>query len=259
MKTPPAWQLPEGVNASLWEYAHSERLAREEDTYFDGHALLKADAKFLDARLRDPGPLIDLGCGAGRLSIHFAKRGFAVTAIDLSRPMLEAVGVKASAGGVVVRRIEANLCDLRCLPDQSFQYAISMFSTLGMIRGSAPRRKALQEAHRILRPGGRLALHAHNLWLNLRDRQGRGWLIGQFWRSLLYREELGDRRMIYRSIPDMEVHLYRWRELNRELGCVGFRVQEVIPIDAVSAQPIRAAWFAHPIRADGWIVFATRG
>ena len=29
-RIPPAWRLPEGVNASLWEYTHTPRLAEEE-------------------------------------------------------------------------------------------------------------------------------------------------------------------------------------------------------------------------------------
>ena len=31
---PPAWRLPEGVNASLWQYAHSTRLAQDETQWF---------------------------------------------------------------------------------------------------------------------------------------------------------------------------------------------------------------------------------
>jgi len=49
------------------------------------------------------------------------------------------------------------------MPDESFDYAISMFSTLGMIRGRASRRRALAEACRILRPGGRMANEMCNL------------------------------------------------------------------------------------------------
>ena len=103
--------------------------------------------------------------------------------------------------GVDLLRVEANLCRLGCFPDATFDYALSMFSTLGMIRGRDARRRALAECRRILRPGGRLALHAHNLWLNLRDRQGRAWLIKHAVRSIFTRDELGERRMTYRGIP----------------------------------------------------------
>src|SRR5262249_1166420 len=160
-------------------------------------------------------------------AIRFARRGFAVTAVDLSRPMLERVGEKAHAEGVRLLCVEANLCRLGCFPDRCFDYALSMFSTLGMIRGRAARRRALGEAGRSLRRGGRLALHAHNLWLNLRDRQGRAWLLRHAGRIFLARDDPGERRMTYRGIPGMRVHLYRWGELRRELRRAGFRIEEV--------------------------------
>jgi len=255
---PPAWRLPDGVDAPLWEYAHTPRLAAEEDVYFADHPLFRADQRALDERFVVPGRLVDLGCGTGRHAIRFARRGFSVTALDLSRPMLEVVGLKARAEGISLVRIQANLCRLGCIPDQGFDYALSMFSSLGMIRGQASRRRALAEARRILRPGGRIAVHVHNLWLNLRHGPGRSWLKAQAWRALLRRAELGDRQMNYRGMAGMRVHLYRWGELKGELLGAGFRIDEVLPLDEVSAAPIAAPWFVHSLRAGGWIVFASR-
>ncbi len=259
-RIPPAWRLPEGVNAALWQYTQTPRLAHEEDAYFRGHPLFEADARAVDARFTSPGPLVDLGSGTGRHAIRFAGRGFPVVAVELSQAMLAEVALKARAAGVSARvlGIRANLCRLGALPDRSFTYALSMFSTLGMIRGPTARRKALAETHRILEPGGRLALHAHNLFLNLRDPQGRLWLLHQAVKIALGRTDAGDRRMIYRAIPGMEVHLYRWRELRRDLARAGFSVDEVLALDAVHARPITAPWFLPGVRAGGWIVFARR-
>jgi SAM-dependent methyltransferase len=255
---PPAWRLPDGVNTALWHYTHEARLAEEEDDYFAGHPLFAADARAVDARFRDPGPLVDLGCGTGRHALRFARRGFPVVAVDLSHAMLRTVRDKARREGLAVLGVEANLCQLGALPDGAFAYALSMFSTLGMIRGRPARQRALAGAQRILRPGGRLALHAHNLWLNLRDRQGRAWLRHTVPRLLLAQEGAGDRRMTYRGIPNMEVHLYRWGELKRDLAGAGLTIEEVLPVNEVTAAPIAAPWLAHPVRAGGWIVFARR-
>jgi SAM-dependent methyltransferase len=259
-RTPPAWRLPEGVNAALWEYTQTPRLALEEDDYFRDHPLFAADAAALDARFTIPGPLVDLGCGTGRHALRFAMRGFPVVAVELSPAMLARLGHKARMAGVPGRLlgVRANLCRLGALRDLSFDYALSMFSTLGMIRGRAARRKALSEAFRLLRPGGRLALHAHNLFLNLGNPQGRAWLLHQALKLALGHSDAGDRRMLYRGIPGMEVHLYRWGELRGDLKAAGFQIDEVLAIDAVHARPIAAPWLLPGVRAGGWIVFASR-
>jgi SAM-dependent methyltransferase len=257
-RAPPPWRLPEGVNVPLWEYLHTPRLAAEEDAYFAGHPLFEADARILDERFTTPGCLVDLGCGAGRHALRFALRGFSVVAVDLSRSMLEIVREKAASSGASLLTVQANLCQLGCLPEGTFDYALSMFSTLGMVRGRLARRRALSETCRILRSGGRLALHAHNLWLNLRDSQGRRWLLGQLCRALTLRDGVGDRAMTYRGIPRMEVHLYRWGELEREMRRVGFRIEERIPLGDVSYEVIHSPRLLPTLRAGGWIVFARK-
>jgi SAM-dependent methyltransferase len=127
-----------------------------------------------------------------------------------------------------------------------------------MIRTASARRRALAEASRILKPGGRLVLHAHNIWLNLRSKQGREWLWGRLPSILLGSETAGDRRMTYRRVPGMEVHLYQWGELRREIRAAGLRIDEIVKLDEVTAAPIRAPWFLHSIRAGGWILFCRR-
>ncbi|QDV33645.1 class I SAM-dependent methyltransferase [Tautonia plasticadhaerens] len=255
MSPPPRWQLPPGVDPALWDYASSGRLAAEEAGYFADDPLTRADEEILASRFAEPCDLVDLGCGAGRLSLAFSRRGFRVTAVDLSLPMLAALGRSADAEGLLVARVRANLCRLEGLPDGRFDLALSMYSTLGMISGVEARRTALRQAARVLRPGGVLALHAHNLWLHLRDPQGRRWLLGELPRRAVGRPP-SDRRMTYRGIPGLSVHAFGWSELRRDLASAGFLVDEVLPLDAITARPIRRPRLLPRLRAGGWIVFA---
>ena len=64
-----------------------------------------------------------------------------------------------------------------------------------------------------------------------------------------------DRRMTYRGIAGMEVHLFTWRELSKEIRSAGFRIEEVLPIDAVRSRSIVWPWLGHGLRAGGWIIF----
>jgi ubiquinone/menaquinone biosynthesis C-methylase UbiE len=249
--------MPPGVDASLWRYTHTQRLADEEDAYFAAHPLFAMDREAVTARFQPPGRLIDLGCGAGRMTIEMARRGFDTTAVELSRPMLEVVAAKAAAESLPVTCLQANLCRLQCIPDGTFVFALSLFSTLGMIRTPQARRTALAEAARILRPGGRLALHAHNIWMNARTGEGRRWLLAQRLASWRGQPNAGDRVMTYRGIPGMAVHLFHWSELSRLLTSSGFTIDEILPLNAVTAQPIPQPGWLPSLRAGGWLVFAT--
>ena len=253
---PPDWRLPPGVDRALWDYASSGRLAAEEAAYFADDPLTIADAAILHDRFGEPSDLIDLGCGAGRLSLSFARRGFRVVAVDLSSAMLGVLGHAAEAEGLVIDRVRSNLCRLDSLPDGRFDAAFLMYSTLGMISGASERQAALRHVARILKAGGRLALHAHNLWVNLRDPGGRSWLFGEFGRTLIGRGR-GDRRATYRGIPGVGVHLFRWRELRDALRSAGLHVVEVVPLDPVSAKVIDFPRVLPSVRAGGWIVIAS--
>ncbi|GIW87439.1 MAG: SAM-dependent methyltransferase [Isosphaeraceae bacterium] len=255
---PPDWCLPTGVDAPLWAYAHSERLALEDDGYFAGHPLLNADLDYVLSRLRPPGVVADLGCGTGRAALALAARGFEILAVDLSPAMLRHLAAQARRNQLPILAIRGNLCDLRTIRSESCDAALLLFSTLGMIRGRAARRRALAQAAQIVKPSGRLILHAHNLWHNLRQPGGRSWLASQWLMLALDPDRAGDRPMTYRGIPNLIVHQYRYRELRADLLASGWTIVDQTALDAVTARPIRWPGLLPSLRAGGWLVTAQR-
>lgn len=250
----PDWRLPRGVTRSMWEYAQAEHIAEDYDEYFAGNSLFDFDLAVLARHFTRPGTIVDLGAGTGRLLAPFARRGFRGVAVDLSMPMLRVVGRKAAAENLPIHRVRANLAELGCLADAAADYCISMFSTLGMVRGQAARRVTLAHVRRILKPGGLFVLHVHNRWHNLFDPSGRGWIANNLLSGLMGREEFGDKVYDYRGIPRMCLHVFTRGELRRELRRAGFRLRETIPLDTERRHALPRPWLCGRLRANGWIV-----
>lgn len=65
---------------------------------------------FLDYARRTGGPVLDLGCGTGRMTIPLARHGLDVTGVELFPAMLERA--RAKAGGLPITWVEADARDV---------------------------------------------------------------------------------------------------------------------------------------------------
>lgn len=226
--TIPDWQLPQGVDRGLWDYLHADEMVAGYDEQMAASPLASTDLAFCERWFPSPGRLLDLGCGTGRLCVHFARQGYDCLGVDLSPMMLAKARENAANAGDTIRFQEANLIDLAGLAGDEFDYAACLFSTLGMIRGGENREAALRSARRVLRSGGRLVLHVHNRWY-----RGLGWqrLLGQGWRTLLGFPAAGDitMRQAYGGAP-LTLHHFTKRETARSLTNAGFRIDVIEPI-----------------------------
>lgn len=99
--------------------------------------------------------ILDIGCGTGRHAIELAKRGYAVTGVDLSNSMLDRAREKAAAEGLDIPFIQA---DARDLP-----YSGAFDLVIMLCEGAFPLMETdemnfqiLQNAAKALRPGGKL-------------------------------------------------------------------------------------------------------
>lgn len=251
----PDWQLPPGVPRGLYDQMRDADAAAAYDGSLAGTPLLEQDLDFFRRHCPQPGRLLDLGAGSGRLAIPMAQAGFQVTAVDLSAPMLRVLGGKAQAANVNVDRLVANIVELEALWDQSFDYVACLFSSLGLVSGRENRLRALQHAARLLRPGGKLILHVHNRWFHLWTRFGRRLLLLNWWRSLRGKEERGDFRMPGQG--DIVMHLFTKREVKRLLSAVGLRPVELRAISPEAAS-LRCSWCLGRLRAYGFLIAAQK-
>jgi SAM-dependent methyltransferase len=251
----PTWKLPAGVSRATWDYVHHPSIADDYDDYFAFNTLFEHDERVLGESFRTLGLIADLGCGTGRALVPLVRAGHRGLAVDLSQHMLRIVEEKAELEQLPIQCVQANLVELDCLADHSIDNAMCMFSTLGMIRGRANRRRALKHFRRILKPGGRFVLHVHNYWYNLRDPGGPLWLVKNLCSAPFSRDvEIGDKWFPYRGLPSMFLHVFRWPELAADLHAAGFQIARRIPLDMARRDPLKHAWFCEWFRANGWIV-----
>jgi SAM-dependent methyltransferase len=259
MSAPPDWQLPPGVSRGLWDYLHDRDLARAYDERLAGSPLLELDLRFAQRHFPQPGRLLDLGCGTGRLLVPFARRGYEVVGVDLSEEMLAVAAAKARAAGVTVGLLRTNLVELDGLRGASFDYAACLFSTLGMVAGRENRRRAVGHMARLLRPGAVLVLHVHNHWFNLRDAAGRRWLLRDLARSLTGAPDAGDRPMpTHEGLAGLALHHFTRGEVLRLLRGAGLEVAEVRPVGLGPEGTLPRAWWFGRLRAYGYLIAARR-
>lgn len=256
---PPDWQLPLGVDPGLWDYLHDAELAEQYDQSLSGNSLVACDEEFVACHCPAPGRLIDLGCGTGRTVIAAARRGCWSVGVDLSPAMLNQASKKARSIGVRVHFVQANIAELGGFQHGAFDYATCLFSTLGMVVGNKPRQVVLQNAWRLLRPGGKLILHVHNRWFNAWDPQGRRWLIRDVPRQIGRRPTAGDREMpVHQGIAGLILHLFGRNEICSMLKATGFQILEIRPVGLTADGRLKYPAFMSWLRAYGYLIACKR-
>ncbi|MEA3054767.1 MAG: hypothetical protein QOD30_199 [Actinomycetota bacterium] len=110
-------------------------------------------------RYRDDlaGRVLELGCGAGRLTGHLLDVASDVEVLDVSLTMLEAcLGAYPAAHGVL-----GDIRDLSGFPDAAYDAIVAGYGLIDVV-GDVDRRATLAEMRRMLVPNGLLVLSTHN-------------------------------------------------------------------------------------------------
>ena len=110
--------------------------------------------EFIARQPLNPGSrVLDVACGTGNLAVLAARRGCAVSGIDIAGNLIEQARTRAATEGL---RIDFKQADAEALPFLAGQFdlVVSMFGVM-----FAPRpHQAAAELLRVTRPGGQVAL-----------------------------------------------------------------------------------------------------
>lgn len=122
------------------------------------------------------GSILDLGCGYGRTTVPLVSMGYDVVGIDVVPRMIETA--KKEHPEIDYRLMSAT--DLK-FDDASFQYALFSFNGIDCIYPEERRKQALEEIHRVLKPGGICILTSNNRATQFT--RPRRYLPAMFWKT----------------------------------------------------------------------------
>ena len=147
-----AVNVQQRANSRMWRSARRVRA-------YESATLRPAEVAVLDA-LRDDlgGRVLEIGCGAGRVTGHLARLSDDLHAFDISSAML----TSASSRYPGVSFAPGDLRDMSGYADASFD-AVTIRCNVLDILGPDERGVALAEVARMLRPRGVAVLCTHNL------------------------------------------------------------------------------------------------
>ena len=212
-------------NRRLWtesnrEYtdAQADRVWRAEEITWGMFGVHESDVDVLGDV--DGLDVVDLGCGTGYLSAWLARRGARPVGVDVTPAQLETARRLQAETGIEFPLIEASAEDVP-LPDAAFDLALSEY---GASIWCDPH-KWLPEAHRLLRPGGRLIFLASSplVMLCALDEE-------EATSETLQRQQRGMHTFAWSS-GGVEFHLGHG-DMFRALGDAGFVVENLIELFA---------------------------
>jgi SAM-dependent methyltransferase len=103
-----------------------------------------------------PSPILELGCGIGRVTLRLARRGREVWGIDVDRKRLEELRRRGREEDLAVHAVVADASRFS-LDGQSFGLVLAPMQLAELLGASAAHRM-VEAAARHLRPGGLLAV-----------------------------------------------------------------------------------------------------
>jgi SAM-dependent methyltransferase len=117
---------------------------------------LETTLHFLENYLPKSGRILDAGSGPGRYTLELARRGYTLSALDLTPANLAFAQRRVKQAGLdrhVPEFIEGTITDLACWSDNTFDGVICLGGPLSHLIDKKERHKAILELIRVSKPG----------------------------------------------------------------------------------------------------------
>lgn len=115
---------------------------------------------FLDQAVRAGGPVLEVACGTGRITLPIAREGVDVTGLDIMPSMLERARRRSEEEGLPVEWLEQDCRDIRS--EKRFALVFSATNAMQHLHDVDSVVAFLVSARNVLRPGGTLILDVFN-------------------------------------------------------------------------------------------------
>lgn len=99
-----------------------------------------------------PAAVLDLGCGIGRHSLEFARRGFQVTGVDRTEGFLAEARQRAEDEGLDLELVQEDMRRFR--RPGAYDLAVNLLTSFGYFEDPEDDRRIVQNVHDSLRGGG---------------------------------------------------------------------------------------------------------
>lgn len=157
-------------NPDFW-HAHHDRMFTKERLEGADEEIEAIEAL---AAATPPAQVLDLCCGPGRHSVALARRGYAVTGVDLTTEYLDLAQERAEAAGVTPAFVQCDMRDFRMA--EGFDLAINLFTSFGYFEDPADDDKVLSNVFASLKPGGAFVMDMMGKEILAKCFQERDWV-----------------------------------------------------------------------------------
>ena len=131
-------------------YIEDDRLTSDKMHYVE----FITTTTYVDKYLKPGDRILEIGAGTGAYSLHYAKKGFQVDAIELVQANVDVMKSKITSD-MNINAIQGNALNLSMYDDNTFDVTLSLGPLYHLFKPEETK-KAIDEAIRVTKPSGKI-------------------------------------------------------------------------------------------------------